>query len=183
MEAICSSEMSVDFKRTTRRYIPEDSTLHNHRCENLNCYIGLLDLWVEISWLAERLVAVQAALFSSTELVNFSLILVYSQFFWGASCKYENLRLVSIYTVHVSLHRRNEPNSVRSMPEDTNIYEDAVNMCVEGGLRLHRLISFKSGQDFATTSSLLAWTANGTIDLQTRILQTTGLLYSTSVVH
>jgi hypothetical protein len=28
MEAICSSESSVDFQRTTRRYIPEDSTLH-----------------------------------------------------------------------------------------------------------------------------------------------------------
>jgi hypothetical protein len=27
MEAICSSEKSVDFQRTTRRYIPEDGTL------------------------------------------------------------------------------------------------------------------------------------------------------------
>jgi hypothetical protein len=35
MEAICSSETSVDIQRTTWRYIPEDSTLHNHRCENL----------------------------------------------------------------------------------------------------------------------------------------------------
>jgi hypothetical protein len=38
MEAICSSEMSVDIQRTTRRYIPEDGTLHNHRCENLGSY-------------------------------------------------------------------------------------------------------------------------------------------------
>jgi hypothetical protein len=37
-ETICSSETSVDFQRTTRRYIPEDSTLHNHRCENLTSY-------------------------------------------------------------------------------------------------------------------------------------------------
>jgi hypothetical protein len=35
MEAIYSSETSVDTHRTTRRYIPEDGTLHNHRCENL----------------------------------------------------------------------------------------------------------------------------------------------------
>jgi hypothetical protein len=35
MEAICSSETSVDTQRTTRRYISEDSTLHDHRCENL----------------------------------------------------------------------------------------------------------------------------------------------------
>jgi hypothetical protein len=27
-------ETSVDFQRTTRRYIPEDSTHHNHCCEN-----------------------------------------------------------------------------------------------------------------------------------------------------
>jgi hypothetical protein len=34
MEAIYSSETLVDFQRTTRLYIPEDSTLDNHRCEN-----------------------------------------------------------------------------------------------------------------------------------------------------
>jgi hypothetical protein len=38
MEAICSSETSVDFQRTTRRYIPEDSAFLNHRCENLKSY-------------------------------------------------------------------------------------------------------------------------------------------------
>jgi hypothetical protein len=35
MEAICSSETSVETQRTTRRHIPEDDTLHNHRCVNL----------------------------------------------------------------------------------------------------------------------------------------------------
>jgi hypothetical protein len=39
MERICSSETTVEFQRTTRRYIPEDSTLHNHRCENLKSNI------------------------------------------------------------------------------------------------------------------------------------------------
>jgi hypothetical protein len=29
MEATCSSKKSVDFQRTGRRYIPEDSTLQN----------------------------------------------------------------------------------------------------------------------------------------------------------
>jgi hypothetical protein len=38
MEAACSSETSVDTQRTTRRYIPEDRTLHNHRYENLKSY-------------------------------------------------------------------------------------------------------------------------------------------------
>jgi hypothetical protein len=31
MEAVCSSETSVDSQRTTRRYIPEDGTLQNYR--------------------------------------------------------------------------------------------------------------------------------------------------------
>jgi hypothetical protein len=35
-----SSETSVHFQRTARRYIPEDGTLHNHRCEHLKSYIG-----------------------------------------------------------------------------------------------------------------------------------------------
>jgi hypothetical protein len=39
MKAICSSETPVDTQRTTRRYIPEDGTLHNHRCENLKSYM------------------------------------------------------------------------------------------------------------------------------------------------
>jgi hypothetical protein len=38
MEAICSSETSVGTQRITRRYIPEDGTIHNHRCENLKSY-------------------------------------------------------------------------------------------------------------------------------------------------
>jgi hypothetical protein len=38
METICSTETSVDFQQTTRHYIPEDSTLYNHRCENLKSY-------------------------------------------------------------------------------------------------------------------------------------------------
>jgi hypothetical protein len=38
MEALCSSETSGATQRTTRRHIPEDDTLHNHRCENLKSY-------------------------------------------------------------------------------------------------------------------------------------------------
>jgi hypothetical protein len=32
MEGTCSPETSVDFQWSTRRYIPEDNALHNHRC-------------------------------------------------------------------------------------------------------------------------------------------------------
>jgi hypothetical protein len=38
-EDTCSSETSVDFERTPRRYIPEDRTVYNQRCENLKSYI------------------------------------------------------------------------------------------------------------------------------------------------
>jgi predicted metal-binding protein len=39
MEALCSSETSVATQVATRRHIPEDDTLHNHRCKNLKSYI------------------------------------------------------------------------------------------------------------------------------------------------
>jgi hypothetical protein len=41
MEATRSSETSVGSQRTTRRYIPEDDTLHNHRCDNLKSFIHI----------------------------------------------------------------------------------------------------------------------------------------------
>jgi hypothetical protein len=46
MEAICSSKKLADFQRTSRRYIQEDGTFHNHRCENLKSYKLLdVELW------------------------------------------------------------------------------------------------------------------------------------------
>jgi hypothetical protein len=38
MEVIWSSRTLVDFQQTTRCYIPEDKTLHNHHCDNLKSY-------------------------------------------------------------------------------------------------------------------------------------------------
>jgi hypothetical protein len=38
VEAICSSDTSVEFQRSTRCYIPEGRTLHDHRCENFRHY-------------------------------------------------------------------------------------------------------------------------------------------------
>jgi hypothetical protein len=39
MVTICFSETLVDFQLTTRRYIPEDVTIHNNRYGNLKSYI------------------------------------------------------------------------------------------------------------------------------------------------
>jgi hypothetical protein len=39
MEAICSSETSVETQQITQHHIPEDVTLHNHHCENLKSYV------------------------------------------------------------------------------------------------------------------------------------------------
>jgi hypothetical protein len=47
MEAIGSSETSVDFQRTERRYILEDSTFHNQRSENLKSCIGTIQFAVQ----------------------------------------------------------------------------------------------------------------------------------------
>jgi hypothetical protein len=44
MEKKCSSETSVEFQPTSRRYISEDRRLHNHLCEKLKHFI-----YVEIS--------------------------------------------------------------------------------------------------------------------------------------
>jgi hypothetical protein len=42
IEWICFSEIPIDFQRTTRRYIPEGATRHNHSCENLKSYTELI---------------------------------------------------------------------------------------------------------------------------------------------
>jgi hypothetical protein len=42
MEATCSSETSVNFQHITCRYIPEDTTLHNHCYEILESYLGTI---------------------------------------------------------------------------------------------------------------------------------------------
>jgi hypothetical protein len=38
METVRTSEASVNFYVTTRRYIPKDSKLHTRRCENLKSH-------------------------------------------------------------------------------------------------------------------------------------------------
>jgi hypothetical protein len=54
METICSSETSVDFQRTTWRYIPEDRTFHKDDCENLESYIEYtLAVWIKIVYFLE----------------------------------------------------------------------------------------------------------------------------------
>jgi hypothetical protein len=42
------SQAELCFQWITRRYIPEDSTLHNHHCENLTSYISCLLLPVNL---------------------------------------------------------------------------------------------------------------------------------------
>jgi predicted RNA-binding protein len=44
VEATCSSETLVDTEWTTRHYIPEVDTLHNHCCENHKSYTDLIIL-------------------------------------------------------------------------------------------------------------------------------------------
>jgi hypothetical protein len=50
MKAKCSSETSVDFQRTSRRYIPDDTTLHDLRCENLKSHTRSLLFFLSSQW-------------------------------------------------------------------------------------------------------------------------------------
>jgi hypothetical protein len=51
MEATSSSETSVETERTTRRHIPEDDTLQNHRCENLKSYRDVMCFLLGTNWI------------------------------------------------------------------------------------------------------------------------------------
>jgi hypothetical protein len=44
MEAIRTSETSINFNVTTRRYIPEDSKLHTRRRESLKSHVLIIGL-------------------------------------------------------------------------------------------------------------------------------------------
>jgi hypothetical protein len=44
MEVVCPSETTVDFRRSTQRYIPEDRNLRAHRCEKLKSYKGFFSV-------------------------------------------------------------------------------------------------------------------------------------------
>jgi hypothetical protein len=53
MEALYSSEREVGFQRITRGYscIPEDRSLHNHRCESrISHYVIMFDLQLEVKF-------------------------------------------------------------------------------------------------------------------------------------
>jgi hypothetical protein len=67
MEVICSSETSVAIQQTTRRHIPEDDTLHNHRCENLKSYYKVGDFR---SFLSRNLGLSLPTLHITNELIN-----------------------------------------------------------------------------------------------------------------
>jgi hypothetical protein len=54
MEAASTSETSVNFYQTTRRYNPEDSHLRTRRRENLKSYIDLLVCDQDKRWLTSR---------------------------------------------------------------------------------------------------------------------------------
>jgi hypothetical protein len=51
--AVCSSETSINFQRTTLFYIPEDKTLHNHGCENIISDIVIVCIIFNINVLKE----------------------------------------------------------------------------------------------------------------------------------
>jgi hypothetical protein len=96
MEAIYSSETSVPSQQSTRRHIPEDDTLHNHRCENLKSYItwstGFLH-WVFIG---------SASWFQKIKIAFF--IMNYVWIFCGYSCNNTSRDGLFLKSVGLSYH-------------------------------------------------------------------------------
>jgi hypothetical protein len=88
MEAICSSETSVETRGTTRHHIPEDDTLHNHRCENLKSYIGTL-FWHNVQYVCKQYIFLQMWLVHC-ECVNdehqMCVLFVSTTFVWNIYC-------------------------------------------------------------------------------------------------
>jgi hypothetical protein len=69
------SEMSVHLQQTTRRYIPEDRTLYNHRCDNLKSYIIRFDCDHTVSTkISMRKISLNTRGFSSVKLTTQSSI-------------------------------------------------------------------------------------------------------------
>jgi hypothetical protein len=54
MEAGCTSEMSVHFNVTTRRYIPQNSKLPTHCHENLKSHLGTRWFSLVVKWSAYK---------------------------------------------------------------------------------------------------------------------------------
>jgi hypothetical protein len=50
METVSSSEILVDFYRTTQRYNPKDNILHNHHYENLKTKIAYTNSEYEMAF-------------------------------------------------------------------------------------------------------------------------------------
>jgi hypothetical protein len=90
MEAIRSSKTSGTTLRTTRRHIPEDDTLQNHRCENLKSY-NIHHVHTEVR---KQNVLVIIYLFET--------FFIFSSTFWNTEA-YENSYLCVVYLTVLSL--------------------------------------------------------------------------------
>jgi hypothetical protein len=82
MEAIYSSETSVATQQTTRSYIPEVDTLHNHRCENLKSYKDVYDD-VGLYWMSYADIVVYCEEVQWSTLGQYKLILNSSVMWFG----------------------------------------------------------------------------------------------------
>jgi hypothetical protein len=92
MEAVCTSETSVYFSETTRRYIPEVYQLHTRRRENLNSHFVIFTVFILFKktsifqmrgCLVLALVATLSSVVSSLD-YNYSRVLELSLLFYEA---------------------------------------------------------------------------------------------------
>jgi hypothetical protein len=77
MEAIWSSETSGDFHWNTKRYIPEDTTFQDHKCENLKSNKISISFGSACVSQSSRILAVSLhAVFSLNEILSSTLFVV-----------------------------------------------------------------------------------------------------------
>jgi hypothetical protein len=106
MEVIRSSEMSGAIQRTTRCHIPEDDTLHNHRCENLNSYSSNIIHRMKMSC-----ASLPKSLFQKQENYYFSLDKMYSVLFQDKLYEYvflfwkEDVCVLKTYLFYLSEYK------------------------------------------------------------------------------
>jgi hypothetical protein len=101
MEATRSSESSVHFKQNTWRYIPEDRTLYNHRCENLISYAFLKSqLAVTYEYFVEQCLASE-------------VYLIYEEFrSWTCSCVHVLFYSQIRFCYHIILRQWQQMGSI-----------------------------------------------------------------------
>jgi hypothetical protein len=125
MEAIRSSESSVNFQRTKWRYIPEDSTLRNHRCEKLKFYNLIFRLITETHYTRNGIIYIPC---KRLTIQDFRLYRVLSLLTSPIPCKgkvkaHWKFKRTTLYNVSSSPVPRRNTKRLKRPPQNFNLLD------------------------------------------------------------